>query len=154
MSIFVMADLHLSSSVNKPMDICGVRWTNYMEKIKKNWSAIITDDDTVIVPGDITWAIDYNEALEEFKFIEQLPGKKLLSKGNHDYWWETLTKMNTFLEANEIKSVSFMHNTAILCGDVAVCGAKGWISPEDKSFKKEDEKFYRRELIRFENVAK
>lgn len=73
-----MADLHLSSTTNKPMDIFGSRWTNYMEKIKKNWSAIVSDDDTVIVPGDISWAIDYNEAIEDFSFIDSLPGKKLL----------------------------------------------------------------------------
>ena len=84
MSLFVMADLHLSNTVNKPMDVFGARWTNYMEKIRKNWCAIVNDDDTVIVPGDISWAMNYNEAKLDFKFIESLPGKKLIGKGNHD----------------------------------------------------------------------
>ena len=154
MAIFALSDLHLPLGIDKPMDIFGARWKDYVEKIEYEWKDKVSDEDYVIINGDFSWATYLDEAIKDFRFVESLPGKKLLSKGNHDYWWETLTKMNTFLEANEIKSVSFMHNTAILCGDVAVCGAKGWISPEDKSFKKEDEKFYRRELIRFENSLK
>ena len=130
MSIFVMADLHLSSTTNKPMDIFGSRWTNYMEKIKKNWSAIVSDDDTVIVPGDISWAIDYNEAIEDFSFIDSLPGKKLLGKGNHDYWWGTMAKNRKFVEENNFKTIDFLYNNAYKIEDYIVCGTRGWYVDE------------------------
>lgn len=130
MSLFAMADLHLSNSVNKPMDIFGSRWTDYMNKIKKNWSAVVTDEDTVIVPGDISWAIDYNEALEDFKFIEELPGKKLLGKGNHDYWWGTLSKNRAFLVNNGFKTIDFLFNNAYKVENYIICGTRGWYVDE------------------------
>lgn len=154
MAIFALSDLHLPLGIDKPMDIFGVRWDNYVEKIEYEWKNRVEEEDYVIVNGDFSWATYLSEALKDFEFLDALPGKKLLSKGNHDYWWETLTKMKEFLEANSIKSISFLQNNAILCDSVAVCGAKGWISPEDKAFKKEDEKIYRRELIRLENSLK
>lgn len=154
MAIFALSDLHLPLGIDKPMDIFGVRWDNYVEKIEYEWKKNVKEEDFVIVNGDFSWATYLSEALRDFQFIEALPGKKLISKGNHDYWWETITKMNAFLEENDIKSVTFMQNNAILCDAVAVCGAKGWISPADKAFKKEDEKFYRRELIRLEASLK
>lgn len=130
MSLYVMADLHLSTTTNKPMDVFGARWTDYMEKIKKNWSSIITDDDTVIVPGDISWAIDYAEALEDFKFIENLPGKKLLGKGNHDYWWSTMSKNRKFLSDNGLTSIDFLFNNAYKVENFIVCGTRGWYVDE------------------------
>ena len=130
MSLFVMADLHLSISVDKPMDIFGSRWNDYMTKIQKNWSSIITDDDTVIVPGDITWAIDYNEAYEDFKFIEALPGKKLIGKGNHDYWWGTMAKIRNFVKESGFKSIDFLYNNAYKIDDFIVCGTRGWYVDE------------------------
>lgn len=154
MAIFALSDLHLPLGIDKPMDIFGVRWDNYVEKIEYEWKKNVKEEDFVIINGDFSWATYLSEALKDFQFIEALPGKKLISKGNHDYWWETITKMNAFLEKNDIKSVTFMQNNAILCDGVAVCGAKGWISPGDKAFKKEDEKFYRRELIRLEASLK
>ena len=154
MAIFALSDLHLPLGIDKPMDIFGVRWDNYVEKIEYEWKNRVGEEDYVIVNGDFSWATYLSEALKDFEFLDALPGKKLLSKGNHDYWWETLTKMNEFLEVNSIKSISFLQNNAVLCDSVAVCGAKGWISPEDKAFKKEDEKIYRRELIRLENSLK
>ena len=154
MAIFALSDLHLPLGIDKPMDIFGVRWDNYVEKIEYEWKNRVEEEDYVIVNGDFSWATYLSETLEDFKFLDALPGKKLLSKGNHDYWWETLTKMNEFLEANSIKSISFLQNNAVLCDSVAVCGAKGWISPDDKAFKKEDAKIYRRELIRLENSLK
>ena len=154
MAIFALSDLHLPLGINKPMDIFGVRWDNYVEKIEYEWKKTVKEEDFVIINGDFSWATYLNEALLDFRFIESLPGKKLLSKGNHDYWWETLKKMNEFLEANDIKSVSFLQNNAVLCDGVAVCGAKGWISPSDNSFKKDDEKIYRREMIRLEASLK
>ena len=130
MSLFVMADLHLSSTLNKPMDIFGARWTDYMTKIKKYWSSIVTDDDTVVVPGDITWAIDYKEAYEDFKFIDSLPGKKLLGKGNHDYWWGTLTKNRIFVKENGFNSIDFLYNNAFKVENYIVCGTRGWFVDE------------------------
>ncbi len=154
MAIFALSDLHLPLGIDKPMDVFGVRWDNYVEKIEYEWKARVKEEDYVIINGDFSWATYLSEALPDFRFIEKLPGKKLISKGNHDYWWETLKKMNEFLAENDIKSVMFMQNNAFLCDDIAVCGAKGWICPQDKSFKTEDEKIYRRELIRFENSVK
>ena len=130
MSLFVMADLHLSNSTNKPMDIFGSRWTDYMEKIKKNWCAIVNDDDTVIVPGDISWAIDYDEAYLDFKFIDELPGKKLIGKGNHDYWWGTMSKNRAFLKQNGFKTIDFLFNNAYKVEDYIVCGTRGWYVDE------------------------
>lgn len=130
MSLFVMADLHLSTTTDKPMDVFGARWTDYMNKIKKNWSKIVTNDDTVIVPGDISWAIDYSEALEDFKFIEALPGKKLLGKGNHDFWWGTMAKNRKFLADNGFKTIDFLHNNAYKVENYIVCGTRGWYVDE------------------------
>lgn len=130
MSIYVMADLHLSNSTNKPMDVFGSRWTDHMEKIKKNWCAIINEDDTVIVPGDISWAIDYKEAYDDFKFINSLPGKKLLGKGNHDYWWGTMAKNRAFLKENSFETIDFLYNNAYIVEDYIVCGTRGWYVDE------------------------
>lgn len=154
MAIFALSDLHLPLGIDKPMDVFGVRWDNYVEKIEYEWKNNVAEDDYVIINGDFSWATYLEDSLADFKFIESLPGKKLLSKGNHDYWWETFSKMNAFLEENSIKSVSFLQNNAVLCEGVAVCAAKGWISPKEKAFKKEDEKLYKRELIRLETSLK
>ena len=105
-----MADLHLSLSVNKPMDIFGARWTDYMEKIKKNWCAVVTDEDTVIVPGDISWGISLEQSKPDFEFINNLPGKKIILKGNHDFWWSTASKINEFFEKNNFDTINILHN--------------------------------------------
>lgn len=154
MAIFALSDLHLPLGINKPMDIFGYRWDNYVEKIEYEWKNCVSEEDFVIINGDFSWATYLEEALKDFLFIESLPGTKLLSKGNHDYWWETLKKMNEFTEAHGIKSVRFMQNNAFLCGNIAVCGAKGWISPSDKNFRAEDMKIYNRELMRLETSVK
>ena len=130
MSLYAIADLHLSLSVNKPMDIFGARWTEHFEKIKKNWCAVVTDEDTVIVPGDISWAIDYEEAKKDFQFIDSLPGKKLLGKGNHDYWWGTMAKNKAFCEELELKTIDFLFNNAFKVEDYIVCGTRGWYVDE------------------------
>ena len=130
MSIFTIADLHLSLSVNKPMDVFGSRWSNHTEKIKKNWCAIVNNDDTVIIPGDISWGIDYEEAQNDFKFIEELPGKKILGKGNHDYWWGTMAKNTAFCEENGFKTISFLFNNAFKVEDYIICGTRGWYVDE------------------------
>lgn len=130
MSLFAIADLHLSLSVNKPMDVFGYRWTDYTEKIKKNWCAIVNDDDTVIVPGDISWAIDYNEAKLDFAFIESLPGKKIFGKGNHDYWWGTMAKNKSFCKEHDFKTIDFLFNNALKVENCIICGTRGWYVDE------------------------
>lgn len=130
MSLFSIADLHLSLSCNKPMDKFGSRWTNHTEKLVKRWNAVVTDQDTVIVPGDISWGISLEEALADLKLIDNLPGTKLLGKGNHDYWWGTLTKMYEFFENNDIKTIKFLYNNAYELDDYIVCGTRGWYVEE------------------------
>ena len=130
MSIYTIADLHLSLTVNKPMDVFGSRWTNHAEKIKKNWCAIVNDDDTVIVPGDISWGIDYEEAKLDFEFIESLPGKKILGKGNHDYWWGTMAKNKSFCNENNFKTIDFLFNNAFKVDEYIICGTRGWYVDE------------------------
>ncbi len=130
MSVFSIADLHLSESTKKPMDIFGARWKDHKEKLVKRWSAVVTEEDTVVIPGDISWAMTLEEAAADFRLIHSLPGKKLIGKGNHDFWWGTLSKMNAMLEANGIDSVKFMHNNAFEVEDYVICGTRGWFIDE------------------------
>ena len=130
MSLFSIADLHLSLTVNKLMDKFGSRWQGYTEKIEKRWRAVVTDDDTVIVPGDISWGIDLDEALADLKFIDSLPGKKIIGKGNHDYWWSTVTKMKAFFEENGITTIDFLFNNAHETETAIIAGTRGWYVEE------------------------
>ena len=107
MSLFAIADLHLSFSTNKPMNIFN-GWDNYEERLEKNWRALVTDNDTVVIPGDISWAMKLNETYKDFKFINELPGKKLFLKGNHDYWWETRRKIEKFLAENKFDTIQIV----------------------------------------------
>lgn len=150
MSIFAIADLHLALGKDKPMDIFGGRWSNYMEKLKINWMSLVKEEDSVIIPGDISWATYIENAFPDFEFIEALPGRKIISKGNHDYWWTTASKLNKYLEANQFKTISFMHNNAYSIEGKAICGTRGWKCPGEDDFKKEDEKIYKREVERLE----
>ncbi len=130
MALFSIADLHLSGSADKPMDVFGNRWKNHTEKIVSRWKAVVSNEDTVVIPGDISWAMTLGEALVDFRLIDSLPGKKIIGKGNHDFWWETKTKMDRFLADNGIGSVSFLHNNAYDTGDFIVCGTRGWYVEE------------------------
>lgn len=130
MSLFSIADLHLSHSVDKPMDKFGARWHDHTEKLEQRWRAVVTDSDTVVIPGDISWAIDFGEALADFEFIESLPGKKIIGKGNHDYWWSTVSKMKQFFEENSINTVSILYNNAIETEDYIIAGTRGWYVEE------------------------
>ncbi|HOQ00279.1 MAG TPA: metallophosphoesterase [Acetivibrio clariflavus] len=150
MSIFAISDLHLALSIDKPMDIFGERWYNYMDRLRQNWIKVVKDEDYIIIPGDISWATYLEQAYEDFNFIESLPGKKIISKGNHDYWWTTLSKLNKFLDANNFKTISFMHNNSYYIEGNTICGTRGWKCPGDDEFNKEDEKIYERELHRLE----
>ncbi|TYQ17669.1 UNVERIFIED_CONTAM: hypothetical protein Cloal_0027 [Acetivibrio alkalicellulosi] len=150
MSIFAISDLHLSHSINKPMDIFGERWSHYMEKIKSNWEQSVTDKDYVFIPGDISWATYLEQSISDFSFIEQLPGRKIISKGNHDYWWSTMNKLEEFLESNNFKTIDFMHNNSFNIEEFIICGTRGWKCPGDDGFGQEDKKIYERELKRLE----
>ena len=143
MSIFAIADLHLSFGVDKPMNIFGSNWENHAMKIKANWLENISDDDTILLPGDISWAMRFDEAQKDLDFIENLPGKKVIISGNHDYWWTSASKLNSLF-----KTIYFLKNDFFACGDIAICGTRGWICPNDISFEANDKKIYERELIR------
>ncbi len=150
MSIYAISDLHLAISIDKPMDIFGGRWMNYMEKLKENWMNTVGENDYVIIPGDISWATYLEQAIKDFRFIESLPGKKIISKGNHDYWWTTKSKLDEFLNMNLLKSISFMHNNSFIIENYILCGTRGWKCPGEDSFNAEDRKIYNRELQRLE----
>lgn len=144
MALFAIADLHLSLGEDKPMDIFA-GWTDYVERLEQNWRALITDDDTVVIGGDISWAMKLEETLTDFRFIHSLPGQKLLLKGNHDYWWSTRSKMDRFLSDSGLDSLHILFNNAYACGDYAVCGTRGWFLENDTP---EDIKVLNREVGR------
>ncbi len=148
MALYALSDLHLPLGNNKPMDIFGDNWSNYVERIKEEWTKLVKDEDVVIINGDFSWATYVTDALEDFKFLAALPGIKLLSKGNHDYWWETKAKLNAFLSENKLENIHFIHNSTYMYEGYAICASRGWITPSDKDFKKSDEKMYNRELGR------
>ena len=133
MSVYVIADLHLSTleSTNKSMEVFGRRWQNYITRLKNAWSHLVEEDDTVIIPGDVSWALSLEESLSDMRFIDALPGKKILGKGNHDFWWSTMAKHKAFFEKNDIKSISFLFNNAYAVEDIIVAGTRGWYQDED-----------------------
>lgn len=135
MSLYTISDLHLSLSCDKPMDIF-YGWDNYVERLKANWQRLITNDDTVVIPGDISWALKLEETLDDFSFLEALPGKKIFIKGNHDLWWSTITKINAFFEKNNIKTIKCVYNNSIEVEGVAVCGSRGWFLEKPEADKK------------------
>ena len=124
--IYIIGDLHIGFSVDKPMNVFGNNWENHTEKIKQNWLNKVNKEDTVILPGDFSWAMNLEEAKADFAFLNQLPGKKLLLKGNHDYWWTTVTKMNMFLEENHFDNISFLYNNSYFAENKVFVGTKGW----------------------------
>ena len=135
MSVYAIADLHLSIGVGekKSMAVFGNRWNGYVEKLEKNWRAIIEDEDTVIIPGDISWGLSLEEALDDLKFIDSLPGTKYLGKGNHDFWWCTQKKLSEFFEANNITTIKFLYNCAYEVEDYVICGTRGWFYDDSVS---------------------
>ena len=132
MSVWVIADLHLSfgKDVPKPMDRFGSRWENHAEKIARRWNAVVRLGDTVVMPGDFSWADTLSEAEADFRFLDALPGKKLLGKGNHDYWWTGVTKMKAFLAERGFSTVDFLYNNAHAAEGLALAGARGWFLEE------------------------
>lgn len=145
MSIYAIADLHLSfcPDIHKPMDIYGPRWHDHAERIRKNWCDVITDEDTVILPGDISWGLKLDEARYDLDWVAKLPGRKVIFKGNHDLWWNGITKLNKMYE-----SVTFMQNDCYVAEDIFICGTRGWITPDNDEFGEDDDKIYKREMMR------
>ena len=128
MSIYAIGDLHLSFSADKPMDIFGMNWENHAEKIRENWINKVKENDTVILPGDFSWATYLEETYNDFEFLNSLPGKKILSKGNHDYWWTTVTSMKRFLKENNFENIDFLYNNAFLIENKIITGTRGWLN--------------------------
>ena len=126
MSLYAIGDLHLSLSVDKPMDVFGGGWENYVEKISEGFS-ILRPDDVCVLCGDSSWGMTLAESIEDFKFIDRLPGRKIMLKGNHDYWWDTVTKIKHMFAQNGIESIDILHNNCFRYGDAAICGTRGWI---------------------------
>lgn len=128
MSLFVLADTHLSLAVNKPMDVFGERWKMHTDRIKYYFEHTVKDDDTVVLPGDISWGMTIEEALPDLLFLDKMPGKKIIAKGNHDYWWSTLTKIEKCFAENGIKNLSILFNNAYKVENYAICGTRGWFT--------------------------
>lgn len=126
MSIYAIGDLHLSLNKEKPMDIFGGNWKNHEQKIKENWKNTVQDNDLVILPGDFSWEMHLKDMYNDFAYLNDLPGKKLLLKGNHDYWWTTLAKMREFLQENKFENIDFLYNNSYLFEDKIIAGTRGW----------------------------
>ncbi|MCR5665132.1 MAG: metallophosphoesterase [Oscillospiraceae bacterium] len=152
MALFAIGDLHLSQSGDKPMDVFGDKWENHAEKLLRGFSCVGEDDVTVLC-GDLSWGMSLEEAREDFLFIERLPGKKLILKGNHDYWWSTAAKARRFFEENGIRSVDVLHNNCFFYGEKAICGTRGWFF-EEETGSAHDRKIMLREVGRLETSLK
>lgn len=145
MAIYAIGDLHLSFGENKPMDIFGDNWKNHEEKIKNDWQEKVQEKDTILLPGDFSWAMYLENTYEDFEYLNSLPGKKILLKGNHDYWWTTVKKMTQYLEENNFKNINFLYNNSYLVEDKIIVGTRGWSLQEEKP-----EKIIKREKLRLE----
>ena len=147
MSLFAISDLHLSLKGDKPMDVFGDRWEQHHLKLQKNWMEVVGDGDTVIIGGDISWALKLDEAVEDFQFIHALPGRKIFFKGNHDYWWQSYAKVKKALPRS---ICAVQNNYCSYENKIAICGTRGWNTPGSTNFSEQDERVYQRELIRLE----
>ena len=148
MSLYAIGDLHLCLGAPKPMDIFGGAWVGYMEKLKQGISTI-QDTDTTVLLGDLSWALDLEEATQDFAWINEIPGRKIILKGNHDYWWSTTAKFNKFCEQNSFTNMFILNNNHFEYDGYAICGTRGWFFEEERSGS-HDEKVFKRELIRLE----
>lgn len=148
MALYAIGDLHLCLGASKPMDIFGGAWTGYMDKLKAGMS-VITKDDTLVLLGDLSWALDLQEAAADFAWIDAIPGRKIILKGNHDYWWSTAAKFYRFCEEQGFSNQFILNNNHYLYEDIAICGTRGWFFEEERSGV-HDEKVFRRELLRLE----
>lgn len=146
MSIYVIGDLHLSFNTQKPMDIFGENWTGHEEKIKRDWLQKVKDEDLVVLPGDFSWETYLENTKKDFEYLNSLPGKKILLKGNHDYWWTTITSMRKFLKENNFENIDFLYNNSYEFENKILCGTRGWSITDEET----NEKLINRELIRLE----
>ena len=152
MSLYAIGDLHLCLGAPKPMDVFGGAWTGYMEKLEQGISCIGENDTTVLL-GDLSWALDLQNAKADFAWIDRIPGKKIILKGNHDYWWSTVSKFNQFCNQNGFSNQFILNNNHFEYEGFAICGTRGWFFEEEKSGQ-HDEKVFKRELIRLETSLK
>lgn len=146
MAIYAIGDLHLSLSGNHSMEVFP-GWKDYVSRIEQNWRAKITEGDTVVLPGDISWGLSLEESLEDFRFIHALPGHKIILKGNHDYWWNTKSKVSTFFSVHGLNSLEILNNNSVVVEDAVICGSRGWLFETGQAF---DDKIINREAIRLE----
>lgn len=144
MKIFSIGDLHMDHKKEKPMDIFGDSWKNHEEKIFENWRRQVSEDDIVLLPGDISWAMRIEQVVEDLEKIDKLPGRKFISKGNHDYWWESISKLKKL----GFETIEYIHNTGYYIGDIGIAGARGWTDRDNEDFDVHDEKIYMREVNR------
>ena len=152
MALYAIGDLHLSLGSSKPMDVFGGPWTGYVDKLREGFAALGEDDVTVLC-GDLSWGMSLESALEDFLFIDRLPGKKIVLKGNHDYWWSTASKARKFFEANGITTIDILNNNCCLYGETALCGTRGWFYEEERG-NAHDKKIMLREIGRLEASLK
>ncbi len=150
MKVFAISDLHLAfaDTVDKPMDKFGPAWENHAARLSASWSKLVSEDDLVIVPGDISWGMSLEEAKPDLAFVDSLPGKKVMLRGNHDFWWSSMKKMRGLYG-----SIEFIQNDAVVCGDFVICGSRGWNLPWNvpkEMTAEENEKIYKREILRME----
>ena len=148
MALFAIGDLHLCLGAPKPMDVFGGAWEGYMEKLQTGLSVIGPEDTTVLL-GDLSWALDLQGAKADFAWIDQIPGRKIILKGNHDYWWSTASKFYNFCEENDFSNQFILNNNHFDYNDFAICGTRGWFFEESRS-SDHDEKVFKRELMRLE----
>ncbi|MDR1217066.1 MAG: metallophosphoesterase [Oscillospiraceae bacterium] len=146
MALYVIGDLHLSLGTDKPMDVFGAGWDGYVEKLRKGF-AHLTPDDVCVLCGDLSWARSFKESVQDFRFISELPGKKIILKGNHDHWWDTIVGMQRFFAENGFENIEILHNNCYYYGDKAICGSRGW-TLEDKLDVAHNKKITRREAMR------
>ncbi len=152
MALYAIGDLHLCLGAPKPMDIFGGAWVGYMDKLKEGMSAIQPEDTTVLL-GDLSWALDLQNAKADFAWMNEIPGRKILLKGNHDYWWSTAAKFEKFCKENGFENLHLLNNNFFEYEDIAICGTRGWFFEEERSGQ-HDAKVFKRELLRLEASLK
>ena len=150
MKVYAISDLHLSINNPKPMNIFGPVWDNYLEEIVEDWNKKVTDEDVVLLAGDLSWAMKLEDAKTDIDFLKDLKGKKILLRGNHDYWWSTISKVRNILP----KNIYALQNDSLVLGDYIFCGSRGWIVDDSKMTDSNDKKIFERELIRLEMSLK
>ncbi len=146
MAIYTIGDLHLSFNENKPMSIFGENWEGYEEKVKENWTNLVKEEDLVVLPGDFSWSMYLKDTYNDFEYLNNLPGKKLLLKGNHDYWWSTVNSMRNYIKENHFENIDFLYNNAYEFENKIIVGTRGWALGEDL----ESKKMINREVSRLE----